>query len=64
MSLSSVLTALVAVLVLANIVLVLRMTNRCADDRQEHSGDGAGNAAAPPSAALGEPGTVAPERRT
>jgi hypothetical protein len=64
MSLSSVLATLVAVLVLANIVLVLRLTDRCADDRQERSGEGASNAAVPPSAALGEPGTVAPDRRT
>ena len=64
MSLSSVLATLVAVLVVANIVLVLRLTDRCADDRQELGGEGAGNAAAPPPAALGEPGTVAPDRRT
>ena len=64
MSLSSVLTALVAVLVLANIVLVLRMTNRCADERAEHNGDGASAVAAPPPAAINESNTVAPERRT
>ncbi|MEY9932829.1 hypothetical protein ABH926_007480 [Catenulispora sp. GP43] len=64
MSLSSVLATLVAVLVLANIVLVLRLTDRCADERQEHGMEGAGSAAAQPSAAVGEPGTVAPERRT
>ena len=63
MSLSSVLATLVAVLVLANIVLVLRLTDRCADD-QQRGADGAGNAVAPPPAALGEPGTVAPDRRT
>ena len=64
MSLSSVLATLVAVLVLANIVLVLRLTDRCAEDRQEFSGEGASNAAAPPPAAVGEPGAVAPDRRT
>jgi hypothetical protein len=64
MSLSSVLAILVAVLVLANIVLVLRLTDRCADDRQERSGEGAGGVAAQPSPVLGEPGTVAPDRRT
>ncbi|MEY9889112.1 hypothetical protein ABIA31_002760 [Catenulispora sp. MAP5-51] len=64
MSLSSVLATLVAVLVLANIVLVLRLTDRCAEDRQEPGLEGANAAAAQPSAALGEPGAVAPERRT
>ncbi|MEZ0109169.1 hypothetical protein ABH920_003179 [Catenulispora sp. EB89] len=64
MSLSSVLATIVAVLVLANIVLVLRLTDRCADDRKEHGGEGANGAAAPPVPALGEPGTVAPDRRT
>jgi len=64
MSLSSVLATLVAVLVLANIVLVLRLTDRCADDRKELGGEGASGAAAPPASALAEPGTVAPDRRT
>jgi len=64
MSLSSVLTAVVALLVLANIVLVLRATNRCANERAEPGGDGASVVGAPPSATVGESGTVAPERRT
>jgi hypothetical protein len=64
MSLSSVLATLVAVLVLANVVLVLRLTDRCAEDRQDHGVEGANAAAAQPATALGEPGTVAPERRT
>lgn len=63
MSLSSVLATLVAVLVVANIVLVLRLTDRCVDERREHGVEGAGNAAAPPPAAVAEPGAVAPERR-
>ena len=64
MSLSSVLATLVAVLVVANIVLVLRLTDRCADSRQERSAEGASAAAAQPSPVLSETGTVAPERRT
>ncbi|ACU75595.1 hypothetical protein Caci_6750 [Catenulispora acidiphila DSM 44928] len=64
MSLPSVLATLVAVLVLANIVLVLRLTDRCADHRQERVGEGASSAAAQPSPVRSEPGTVAPERRT
>ena len=64
MSLSSVLATLVAVLVLANIVLVLRLTDRCAEDRQERGGEGAGTTAAPPPAAAADPGAVAPDRRT
>jgi hypothetical protein len=64
MSLSSLLATLVAVLVLANIVLVLRLTDRCAEDGRERGIEGANTAAAQPSAAAGEAGTVAPERRT
>lgn len=64
MSLSSVLTAVVALLVLANIVVVLRAANRCANEHAEPGADGAGVVGAPPSTAVGEPGTVAPERRT
>ena len=64
MSLSSVLATLVAVLVLANVVLVLRLTDRCADDRKEHTVEGAGGVAAQPSPGVGEGGSVAPDRRT
>lgn len=64
MSLSSLLATLVAVLVVANIVLVLRLTDRCSEDRQEHGVEGVNAAAAQPSAAIGEPGTIAPDRRT
>ena len=64
MSLSSVLITVVGLLVVANVVLVLRATNRCADERAEPGGDGASVVGAPPPAAVGEPGTVAPERRT
>lgn len=64
MSLSSVLTAVVALLVLANIVVVLRAADRCANERAEPSADGASVVGAPPSTAISESGTVAPERRT
>ncbi|WP_194925115.1 hypothetical protein [Catenulispora pinisilvae] len=64
MSLSSVLTTLVAVLGLANLVLAVRLTNRCGDERREPGGEGVNGVAAPPPPAIGDHGTVAPDRRT
>jgi hypothetical protein len=64
MSFSSVLIAVVGLLVLANVVLMLRAANRCADERVEHRADGASAVGAPPPPAIGEAGAVAPERRT
>jgi hypothetical protein len=63
MSLSSVLTTLVAVLGLANLVLVLRVANR-REEIPDPGADGANVVAAPPPPAMGDRGAVAPDRRT
>ncbi len=64
MSLSSVLTVVVGLLVLANVVVVVRAANRCGDERAEQLRDGASAVGAQPPSGAGESGTVAPERRT
>lgn len=61
MSLSSVLTILVAVLGLANVVLAGRLGNRCGEKRHEGAGEGVG---VPPTAGIGEHGSMASDSRT